>query len=159
VAPVTETKAERLGLRGTLSLFESTYRLVGAANATGAIAAGAAFHAFEKNGDVQSWVATAAVLFLFGILWFAIAYMLLFTTTIDMDQSLRGRDENERPEHVLLPQNKTKVEELQKSARKYFVGAVVMGSLSFIFFIFGLAWVLLLAVHLKFSKIAAGLIL
>jgi hypothetical protein len=38
---MTETKPERLGLRGRLAHFESGLRLLGGANATGAIAAGA----------------------------------------------------------------------------------------------------------------------
>jgi hypothetical protein len=65
--------SERLGLRGRLAHFESTLRLLGGANTTGAIAAGAAFHAFEKNTEVQGTVKTAAALFLFGILAFVVA--------------------------------------------------------------------------------------
>jgi len=48
-----EEKPERLGVKGTLALYESALRLLGAANATGLIAAGAAFHAFDKNADLK----------------------------------------------------------------------------------------------------------
>jgi len=94
---MTETPG-RLGLRGRLANFESTLRLLGGSNATGAIAAGAAFHAFEKNADVQSAVKTAAVLFLFGIFTFVIGYAGLFLTTHDIDHSLHQKDEPTWPD-------------------------------------------------------------
>jgi hypothetical protein len=62
-----DEKNERLGLRGRIAQIESAIRLLGGANTTGAIAAGAAFHAFEKNVEVQNAVKIAALLFLFGI--------------------------------------------------------------------------------------------
>jgi hypothetical protein len=92
--------SDRLGLRGRLAHFESALRLLGGANATGAIAAGAAFHAFEKNMDVQNVVKIAAVLFLGGIFAFAMAYVGLFLCTEDIDRSLHKKDEPTWPEYL-----------------------------------------------------------
>jgi hypothetical protein len=76
---MTETKSERLGLRGTLTLFESALRLLGAANATGAITAGAALHAFaqEAAAPVQNGVKLAVLLFLCGVFAFTFAVCVL----------------------------------------------------------------------------------
>jgi hypothetical protein len=79
---------ERLGLRGRLAHMESALRLLGGANATGAIAGGVALHAFESNVEIQSAVKLAAVLFLFGIFTFVLAYAAFFLTIEDIDHSL-----------------------------------------------------------------------
>jgi hypothetical protein len=60
-----DEKNDRLGLRGRLAHMESALRLLGGANATGAIAAAVAFHTFESHADIQNAVKTAVVLFLF----------------------------------------------------------------------------------------------
>src|SRR5476651_657545 len=126
---MAETKTDRLGLRGTLALLESAYRLVGAANATGAIAAGAAFHAFEKYSDVQSFLKIAAFLFLLGVLCFAFVYAIWLFGTIELDQSLYRSDEA-RSEDVFLARSKQTQKELQKSTRKHFVIAILLALLS-----------------------------
>ena len=53
---------------------ELALKLLGGANATGALAAGAAYHAFATNAAAQSSIKLAAGLFLFGIFAFAHAY-------------------------------------------------------------------------------------
>ena len=75
-------KLERLGLRGTLDLISNALRTVGTANATGAITAGASFRFIP---DLQWAIKQITMMFLFGILAFAISYMALLITTIEME--------------------------------------------------------------------------
>jgi hypothetical protein len=84
---MTDAKTDRLGMRGRIGQLESALRLIGGANATGAIASGAAFHAFAENVAIQGSIKTAAILFLFGIFTFVIASMGLFMMTLDIDHS------------------------------------------------------------------------
>jgi hypothetical protein len=133
---MTETKSERLGLRGTLALFETTLRLLGTANATGAITAGAALHAFAQDAAaVQDRVKLAGFLFLCGVLAFTAAYVFWFITTVEIDVSLRTPDEADKPETIFFnPNPKISADEHRRAARKYFIYLVIAGLLSFIFF-------------------------
>jgi uncharacterized membrane protein YhaH (DUF805 family) len=134
---MSEEKPERLGLRGRLAHLESTLRLLGGANATGAIAAGAAFHAFDKNMDVQNAVKVAAVLFLFGIFTFAVAYASLFMATHDIDHSLHKEGEATWPEFLFWVPTKSP-EQYKKQAKWEFIVAMLSGLASFVFFFVGL---------------------
>jgi hypothetical protein len=86
---MTDIKSDQLGLRGTLALMESALRLLGGANATGALASGVAYHAFAGNAIVQGAVKSAGIFFLFGILTFTVAYVSWFMTSLDIDRTLR----------------------------------------------------------------------
>jgi hypothetical protein len=143
------TKSERLGLRGTFAFFESALRLVGGANATGAIAAGVAFHAFAQNADMQWSVKAAAVSFLFGIFAFIFGYMLLLISALHMNFSLYERDEKGGPDQVLWAR-KDSPEEYRERAKKEFWRAQIVGFVSFICFLGGLSSALALAVSLLF---------
>jgi hypothetical protein len=147
---VADEKSERLGLRGRLAHIESALRLLGGANATGAIAAGVAFHAFEKNAEVQSSVKIAALLFLFGIFSFAIAYMSSFMATLDVDHSLHKEGEPTWPEYLFWVPTKS-AEEYRKTAKREIVALALSGLVSFILFVVGLGVVLTMAVHLALS--------
>jgi hypothetical protein len=147
---VADEKSERLGLRGRLALIESALRLLGGANATGAIAAGVAFHAFEKNAEVQSSVKIAALLFLFGIFTFAIAFMSLFMATYDIDSSLHKEGEPTWPEYLFWVPIKS-AEEYRKAGKREFVASALIGLVSFILFLVGLVVVLTMAVRLALS--------
>jgi hypothetical protein len=141
-----EEKPERPGLKGRLAHIESTLRLLGGANATGAIAAGVAFHTFENNADIQNAVKIAAVLFLFGVLTFTLAQAFLFITILEVDHAMHKKGEP-NPEYLFWISPKSP-EEHKKSAYRTFV-VVAFGMLaSFVLFIAGLACVLLLAVSL-----------
>jgi hypothetical protein len=74
---------DRLGLRGTFNLIESTLRIIGGANATGALASGAAFHAFHGNVDAQLYIKTAGVLFLLGVIAFCVAFAGCFCSAVE----------------------------------------------------------------------------
>jgi hypothetical protein len=128
---MADAKSERLGLRGTLSLFESAFRLVGGANATGALAAGVAYHAFAGKVEVQSSIKWAAVLFLLGVMAFTISYVLWLMASLDLDRSL-GPGED-----ALFPSTKT-AEAYRKEGKIRFVVSIFLAVASFAFFLFGL---------------------
>ncbi len=143
-------KAERLGLRGRLAHIESTLRLLGGANATGAIAAGAAFQAFKETAEIQGAVKAAAVLFLFGIFTFVVAYAGLFFATHDVDHSMLKPGEETWPEYLWWNAGKTP-EEYKTAAKSEFVVAVFGALASFVLFCLGLASTLLMVIHLQFG--------
>lgn len=145
---MTETKTEKLGLRGRLAHIESTLRLLGGANATGAIAGAVAFHAFENNADVQNAVKTAAVLFLFGIFTFTIAYVALFVATEDIDHSMHKPGEETWPEYLSWAPRMS-AEKYKTQAKRELVFTVLGGLFSFVFFLTGLIWILKMATHLQ----------
>jgi hypothetical protein len=62
-----------LSLKETFDIYNSTLRLVGAANATGAIAAGAAFQAFEKIPGAQPHIKNVMLV----SIWGALVYFLV----------------------------------------------------------------------------------
>ncbi len=142
---------DRLGLRGRLTHFESGLRLLGGANATGAVAAGAAFHAFAQNAEVLGSVKLAAVLFLFGIFTFVIAYLAWFVTVLEIDQALHKDGDPVWPDHAFLRYSKT-AEEYQSSAKKTFIVMACVGFLSFAFFFSGLGSILMLAIRLQLGS-------
>jgi uncharacterized membrane protein YhaH (DUF805 family) len=147
LTPPGEDKTERIGLKGRLAHIESTLRLLGGANATGAIAAGAAFHAFEKNVDVQNAIKAAAVLFLFGILTFVVSYAFLFLTTHDIDHSLHKEGEPTWPEYLFWVPNRS-AEDYKKAAYWEFVVTVFGLLATFVLFIVGLWFILSMVLRL-----------
>jgi hypothetical protein len=148
---MTDTKPERLGLRGRLAHFESALRLLGGANATGAIAGGVAFHAFESNAEIQSAVKSAAILFLFGIFTFTIAYAALFVATDDIDHSMHKPGEETWPEYLFWIPSKSP-EQYKTAAKWEFTVALFGGLASFVLFLCGLAAILFMATHLQFGS-------
>jgi hypothetical protein len=143
---MADTKSDRLGVRGTLALIESALKLVGGANATGALSAGVAYHAFIANQLIQQSVARAGVLFLFGVFFFMVAYLCWFFTSVEMDLSLRVKGE-EGPEEALFKGVKTP-ERSRTSAQRAFLMCAISGAASFSFFALGLALVLQLGIKL-----------
>ena len=138
---------DRLGLRGTFNLIESTLRIIGGANATGALASGAAFHAFHGNVDAQLYIKTAGVLFLLGVIAFCVAFAGCFCSAVEADKSLR-LDEGAGAEKILWPNETGTVEEIQKQARNHFIIAMLSGLFSAAFFLFGLLSAIGLALRL-----------
>ena len=144
---MTDTKLERLGLRGILALFESGLRLLGGANTTGAIASGAAFHAFAGTADAQNAVKVSGLLFLFGIFAFIIAYVCWFLLAFEVEQSLRDPTATEA-EKIFWSAQIRGAEEYRRTARRYFMGTVFIGLVSFTFLMAGFGKLLSMAVHL-----------
>jgi hypothetical protein len=81
---MTEEKSDQLGLRGLLDVFQSTLRLVGAANATGVISAGVVFHTYDKGGPLSGVMGVVGLIFLFGVLAFVFAYVGLFICILEL---------------------------------------------------------------------------
>jgi hypothetical protein len=102
----------------------------------------------KKNVDVQNAVKTAAVLFLFGIFAFAIAYAFLFVTTLEVDHSLHKDGEPTWPEYLFWVPTKS-AEEYRKAAFREFAVAGFCGLASFVCFIVGLGFILTMAVRLQ----------
>ena len=142
---MTNAKSDHLGLRGRLAHYESALRLLGGANATGAIAAGAAYHAFAQNAVVRTWVSVSATLFLFGILIFVLAYIAWFVAVEEIDHSLHKADEPVWPEYLFWIPSKT-AEQYKSDAKNKFFVMFFAGLASFISFLVGLASVLMMAV-------------
>ena len=104
---MSDKKSERLGLRGVLNLIESTLKLIGGANATGAITAGAALHTLGQKEEMLGSIQFAAVVFLLGLTFFAVAYMFWVMTSIEMDNVVRADDAGIGYDEVLLPKKQT----------------------------------------------------
>jgi hypothetical protein len=65
-----------------IEIYNSALRLIGAANATGTLAAGAAFQAFEKRPEAQSSIKIIIGFFFAGIVAFSNSQMALFLAII-----------------------------------------------------------------------------
>src|ERR1700730_13236133 len=92
--------SERLGLRGTLDLISSAFRTAG----TGAITAGASYRFFSDKPDIQWAIKYFTLVFLFGVVTFAVSYIMLLLATIEVDQSLaRSSEQNGRKSCGLGP--------------------------------------------------------
>jgi hypothetical protein len=136
-------------------LFESAIRLVGTANATGVIAAGAAFHTFAQASShaayFQGLVKLAAILFLLGVVGFAVAYSSWVQTTVEFDCFMRAPGEPlEKWEQIFYStENQKKApEEFGKSAWRCCVLTAIAFCVSLLFFMAGLATVIWLATDL-----------
>jgi hypothetical protein len=79
----------------------------------------------------------AAVLFLFGIATFVIAYAFLFLTTHDVDHSLHKDGEPTWPEYLFWVPTKS-AEEYRKQAKRELVVTMFSGLASFVLFFAGL---------------------
>jgi hypothetical protein len=133
---MADTKSERLGLRGTLTLFDSTLRLLGGANATGLLAAGATYHVFDGNPPIQTAVKTAATLFLLGVFSFIFGYMAWFFTSLWMDWSIQVPGE-EGPEQIWFARTRT-IKTNQRDAKIGFYVMTAGGAGALGFLVWGL---------------------
>jgi hypothetical protein len=138
---MADPRSDRLGLRGTLTLIESAFRLVGGANATGLLASGVAYHAFSTNVDAQGTIKWTAVLFLVGVMSFTVSYVLWLMASVELDQSL-GPGENELFRTTKSP------EEHRKTGMSFFVVSVFLALASFVCFVLGPLGALRLATKL-----------
>jgi allantoicase len=139
-----------LGLKGLFDIYQSTLRLVGAANATGAIAAGAAFHSLDKIPEAQSFIKYVVLVFLMGVLAFTISYTGLFVAQMEINSYLAARQTTERTEweKILLGIIKDPPTKHLLEAKKTWIVMMLAGLLSFLLFVVGLALVLVFVVRL-----------
>lgn len=86
----------------------------------------------------------AALLFLIGIVTFTFAYMTLFLATMDIDHSLYNADEPTWPEYLWWTPQKS-ADKYKEAAKIEFAAAMLFGLTSFVLFMAGLIFVLMMA--------------
>jgi hypothetical protein len=74
-----------LKFKALMDIWAASLRLLGAANATGALAAGAAYQAFDKKPDIQLPMKILVVVFLLGVISFALSQIAMFLTQYSME--------------------------------------------------------------------------
>ena len=131
---------EKLGMRGTLALIDSIYKLIGGANATGALAAGVAFHAFASKPEMQGSIKIAAALFLAGVLGFVMSYTSFVFASFDLYRGAGGEEFIEK----MFGSVKTH-EQYTKTGRRHLAFSVLLAIASYACFLFGLARALTLS--------------
>jgi hypothetical protein len=130
-----------LDLTGLLDALSSALRLLGTANATGAIAVGAGFQVFEKVAGAQTYIKVVVLIFLFGVLAFTFSYVGLFLARMEFDRYLAQKTkERAEWEEVFRPSKgpPTTLSEV----RKRWVIALLSGVVSLICFLVGLGAVM-----------------
>jgi hypothetical protein len=134
----------RLDLKGVFDVYQSTLRLIGAANATGAITAGAAFHALDKTPEAQQFIKVEALIFLMGVLFFAASYAGLFIALAQINNYLAATQTTERTEweKIFIGPAKDTPDKYLSEAKTSWIGAVLFGLCSFALFMAGLLFVL-----------------
>ena len=115
--------SERLGLRGTLDLISSAFRTAG----TGAITAGASYRFFSDKPDIQWAIKYFTLVFLFGVVTFAVSYIMLLLATIEVDQSLARSSEQNEWEKILWARPQKTAAEYGQSAQRAYLIAILFG--------------------------------
>jgi hypothetical protein len=131
---MAEEKPERLGVKGTLALFESALRLLGAANATGFLATGAAFHAFGSHPALTG----IAAFFLLGLVTFMVEYGAWFFINLDLDRAFQKSKDDPRLDALFPRIKKKSAEDILKGVRRSAGVMYMTGLFSFVFFGLGL---------------------
>jgi hypothetical protein len=138
-----------LSVKETFDIYRSTLRLVGAANATGAIAAGAAFHAFEKLPAAQSFIKYVVLVFLFGVLAFAVSSVAMFISQSEFDRYFVASRAKERADwEKIIWGIISKPEAHLLAAKKNWIIAILTGLSSVLLFLGGLAMVMFFVIGL-----------
>jgi hypothetical protein len=118
-------------------------RMLGTANATAAIAAGAAFQGFTARPEIQQSIKIAALTYLFGILFFALSYMSLLGASSESDFFLAASDERTKWPEVLW-QLKKKPEAYLMTSKRFFCAAIIFGGICAACFFGGLLYTIAL---------------
>lgn len=136
-----------LGLKELFDVYQPTLRLVGAANATGAITAGAAFHALP---EAQWYVKYVALIFLMGVFFFAASCAGLFFAQMHINSYLVAIQTADRTEweKIFVGTIKTPPDEHLSEAKKAWIATVLFSLCSFVLFMAGLLSVLYFIVPL-----------
>jgi hypothetical protein len=135
------------GLSDFLEFVMASMRLLGAANATGGIAAGAAFHAFKDIAHMQTEITNCVVYFLAGVGTFTFAYIGLFMSKFEFFTYFSGPQKDRKEWEVLTGVFRGPDIHL-KVAAWAFGGGLFMGVASLVLFIFGLGSALQLSIRL-----------
>jgi hypothetical protein len=131
-----------LKFKGLMDIWISSLRLLGAANATGALAAGAAFQAFDKKPEAQSTIKVVVIFFLGGVILFALSQIAIFFTQINMERySLRLRESSEWEKTFWATGRQTSQDNPLVSAYRSYIVMMFSGLASMVLFFFGLLFV------------------
>jgi hypothetical protein len=127
-----------------IAIYNSGLRLIGAANATGALAAGAAFQAFEKRPEAQSSIKTIIVFFFAGVVAFTISQFAIFLMQSYMNNYFRRQSGPSEWEKAIFSNGgikPTATKDYLRMARIDLIVTSFSGLFSLIMFIFGLGFV------------------
>jgi hypothetical protein len=130
-----------LDLTGLFDAFNSALRLLGTANATGAIAVGAGFQVFEKVAGAQTYIKVVVLIFLFGVLAFTFSYVGLFSARMEFDRYLAQKTKEHAEWEEIFRSSKGRRPTLSE-VRKRWVVALLSGLVSIICFVVGLGAVM-----------------
>jgi hypothetical protein len=108
------------------------------------LAAGAAFHAFGKNADLK----VMAIVFLIGVIGFAVGYGVWFFINLDLDHALEKSDNDPRLDALFPSIKKKSPEDILKSVKRSAVAMYMAGFISLVCFLLGLLTVIRLAIRL-----------
>jgi hypothetical protein len=86
--------------KGISEIYNSGLRLLGAAHATGALEAGAAFQAFDKRPELQSSIKIILGFFFAGIVTFTISQMAMILMQLSMSNYFRRQNERSEWETI-----------------------------------------------------------
>jgi hypothetical protein len=118
-------------------IYSSGVRSLGAANATGALAAGAAYQAFEKRPDVQSSIKEIIVMFFAGIIAFTVSQIAIHLAQIYMERYFRQSTEPADWEGTIFGNKRPDENYLRMVSHDFVVlGFAMIASL--VLFLFGL---------------------
>jgi hypothetical protein len=126
-----------------IEVYTSPLRLIGAANATGALAAGAAYQAFEKRPEAQSSIKAIIVFFFAGFAAFVISQMSLFFLQMYMNSYFRRQTKASDWETTLLagPDKPTSASDNLRMARYDLIVVSFSGLAALVLFLVGLGFV------------------
>ena len=121
--------------------------MLGTANATAAIAAGAAFQGFAAHPEIQQSIKIALLTYLFGILLFAISYLMLLSASIEADFFVMALEERVKWEEIFWLLKK-KPNSYGNSAKRFFGKTLILGAGSAACFFGGLLYTITLVIRL-----------
>lgn len=134
---------DEVKFKAFIEVYNSALRLLGAANATGALAAGAAYQAFEKRPEDQSSIKLIIGLFFLGFVAFTISQMVMFLLRMYMENYFRRQTQLSAWETILLagPGHPTTATDDLRKARTDFIVMSFAGLFSLVLFLSGLGFV------------------
>jgi hypothetical protein len=134
---------EEQRFKNWLEIYISNLRLLGAANATAVLAAGAAFQAFEKRPEAQSSIKLIIGFFFAGIVTFTISQIAIFLLQSHMNIYFERQKEAAKWKVILYEAgiNKSTTEQITRMARHNLIVIGFAGLASLVLFLVGLGFV------------------
>jgi hypothetical protein len=134
---MSDTKDQPFASFDTFQTTLSALRMVGTANATGALAVGSAYHSFVDMPAFHGSLKWIALTFLYGIINFTLSYLSITFASMELDNfhmSLRERTKWEKIFWIL----KQSPSRYARKAKRWFGVGLFFGGLSSALFFTGL---------------------